>query len=174
MTNTLAKLTLISAGTILSYGAIASHPVQAATIAYDFQVSIDSGPLATETYLGFLEYDNSTLTGSGSELLPVSSVSFNFLGVVYTEADDSFGSEVEFLDGDFLGLSFSTDASFSFVPGFLELDEAVFAYDIAQGAGAGAIAYTLRSSSVPEPSAMMGLLGLVTLGASSTILCRRK
>ena len=155
---------------------INTNPTQAATITYDLQVSIDSGPLLNETYFGSFSFDDLTLTGVGDEFLPVTNLEFNFLGTDYTEADDAFGAEVEFFDGDFLGLSFSTDATFSFVPGFFALDEAFFTYDLVQGVGTGDIAYSLRPSqppqSTPEPNSIMSLLGLGTLVASS--LLKRK
>ncbi len=174
MANTLQKLALTTAGLALSFAAIDANSAQAAIVTYDVDVAIDSGSLAGENFSGFFSYDDANLTGLGSEFLGVSDLSFNFLGVEYTEADDSFGPEVEFFDGQFLGLLYSTDVAFSFVPGFFDVSEAFFAYDTpAEGAGAGDVTYTLRqappSTSVPEPASMLGLLALGAFGASSVL-----
>lgn len=139
-----------------------ARPGQAATLTYDFDVLVDSGPLANQTYSGSFKFDDSNLTGSGQEFPDVSTVMFSFLGEDYTKEDDPAGPEVAFLDGNFLGLSFSTDAAFSVVPGFSDLEEAVFTYDIqGQGVGLGDVSYTV----VPEPSSALGTLALSVLGA---------
>lgn len=144
---------------------INANPAQAAKITYDFSVSIDSGTLLNETYSGSFSFDDITLTGVGDEFLPVSDLKFNFLDTDYIATDDS---EVVFLDGNFLGLSFSTDAYFSFVPGFFSLNESFFAYDLgSQEVGIGDINYTVRSSNpVPEPATIIGFVTTVILGSS--------
>lgn len=164
MTNTFQKLALTTAGLALSFAVIDTNPAQATSITYDFEVFVDSGPLVNETYSGFFSYDDSELMGAGEEFLDVSTIAFNFLDTDFSETDDSsfFGSEAAFFDGDFLGLSFSVDFpvnnSFSFIPGFFSLDEAFFAYDTEQGAGAGDVTYSKRpSTSVPEPGSTLGL-----------------
>ena len=169
MNKTFSQLTIATASLAFGLALINTNPTQAATITYDLQVSIDSGPLLNETYFGSFSFDDLTLTGVGDEFLPVTELEFNFLDIDYTVTDDS---EVAFSEGEFLGLSFSTDASFSFVPGFFTADEAFFTYDVADvGAGAGDVTYSLRPSpspkSTPEPTSIMGLLGLGTLAASS-------
>jgi hypothetical protein len=173
---TCQKFFITTASLGLIFAMVNASPAQAATITYDFEVSIDSGLLLNEIYSGFFSFDNSTLSGVGEEYLSVSDLEFNFLGFDYTEADDSsfFGSEVAFFDGDFLGLSFSTDTSFSFIPGFFAVDEAYFAYDVTNvGAGAGNITYSLRASqpskSTPEPTSLITLLGLGTLAVGSQL-----
>ena len=75
-------------------------------------------------------------------------------GTDYTEADDSFGAEVA----------------------FFTVDEAFYTDDVADvGAGTGNLSYFSRlspsssSKSTPEPTSVMGLLGLGTLATSSLI-----
>ncbi len=165
--NKYQKLALGTASLAFSFVVFDVNPIQAATITYDFEVSIDSGSLLNETYSGYFSFDDSALSRLDYEYLSVLDLEFDFLGTKYTEEDDPY-AEVEFYDGDFLGLSFSTDL-FSFIPGFFDLSEAFFAYDLPEGDGAGDVTYSLRPSppaqSTPEPTSMIGLLGLGTLAA---------
>ncbi|MDY7005200.1 MAG: PEP-CTERM sorting domain-containing protein [Cyanobacteriota bacterium] len=174
MTNIFQKLSFVATSAVLGLAVINTNPVNAASIIYDFEVNNLDGFLAGETYSGFFEFDDSALTGSGDEFLSVSEVSFDFDGVNYTETDGF--PEVLFLDGDFLGLSFSTD-EFSFIAGFSDLSEAFFEYDIpGQGFGGGDIAYTLRPDtpvSTPEPTAVFSLLALSAAGGSGVLKNRK-
>ncbi|NEO02637.1 MAG: PEP-CTERM sorting domain-containing protein [Moorea sp. SIO3I7] len=179
MTNILKKLSLVATSAVLGFTVIQANPVNAASMIYDLEVSIDSGVLAGETYSGFFDFDDSGLTGIDEEFLSVSNISFDFGGVNYTETNSLSDPEAVFFDGDFLGLSWSDD-EFSFIAGFFELGEAFFAYDIPQGAGAGDIAYTLRPdtpvstpASTPEPTAVFSLLALGATGCSG-VLKKRK
>lgn len=177
MTNIFQNFSFVATSAVLGLAVINANSVNAASIIYDFEVSIDSGYLAGETSSGFFEFDDSELTGIGDEFLSVSNISFDFLGVNYSKTDSLSDPEVVFFDGDFLGLSFSTDAEFSFIPGFFDLSEAYFSYDIpGEIDGAGNIAYTLRPdtpASTPEPTAIFGLLALGVTGCSG-ILKKRK
>ncbi|WP_083305439.1 PEP-CTERM sorting domain-containing protein [Moorena producens] len=176
MTNILKKLSFVATSAVLGFTVIHANPVNAASIIYDLEVSIDSGFLDGETYSGFFEFDDSGLTGIDEEFLSVSNISFDFDGVNYTETDGLSDPEAVFFDGDFLGLSWSDD-EFSFIAGFFELSEALFTYDLPQGAGAGDIAYTLRPdtpvASTPEPTAVFSLLALGATGCSG-VLKKRK
>ena len=149
--------------------------MNAASITYDFEVNNLDGSLAGETYFGFFEFNDSTLTGIGNEFLSVSELSFDFLGVNYSETDGF--PEVVFFDGDFLGLIFGTDAEFSFVEGFVDSSDAFFTYDIpGQEGGSGDITYTVRPYtpvSTPEPTAVFSLLALGAAGCSG-VLKKRK
>ncbi|NEQ47640.1 MAG: hypothetical protein F6K00_30495 [Leptolyngbya sp. SIOISBB] len=150
-------------------------PTNAASVIYDFEVNNLDGSLAGETFSGFFEFDDSGLLGSGNEFLAVSDLSFSFFnGDIFTETDGT--PEAAFLDGDFLGLSFSTDAEFSLIPGFFDLSEAFFSYDTpVEGVGTGDIVYTLRDPdvSVPEPVSALALLVVGALGASATLKHQR-
>ena len=151
-------------------------PANAASVIYDFEVNNLDGLLMGETFTGFFEFDDSGLAGSGDEFLTVTDLSFNFINdVEFTEADGT--PEVLFVDGDFFGLEFSTDAFFSFVPGFFDLSDAFFSYDVSgQGSGFGDVVYTLRDDSgvsVPEPASALALLVVGALGASSTLRHKR-
>lgn len=139
-------------------------------ITYDFDVSIDSGSLTGETYTGFFNYDDSGLTSSGEEFIPVLSLNFNFLGENYTKDDEVANTEVLFFDGELLGLSYNTDI-FSVIPGFFDISESFFVYDtLVEGTGAGDILYSLRdsSASVPEPGSIFSLFALGIISSAIT------
>ncbi len=177
MTNIFQKLSFVATSAVIGLTVINANPVNAASIIYDFEVSIDSGVLDGETYSGFFEFDDSALTGIGEEFLSVSELSFDFLDVNYTEIDGSFDPEVLFVDGEFFGLDFSTDAVFSFIPDLFEPEESFFEYYIlGEVAGAGDIEYTLRPDtpvSTPEPTAVFSLLALGAVGGSGVLKNRK-
>lgn len=167
MTNIFQKLSFVVTTTVLSLSVINANPINAASIIYDFEVNNLYGSLVGETYSGFFEFDDSTLTGINEEFLSVSELSFNFLGVNYTETDSLYDTEAIFFNGDFLGLSFYAD-EFSFVTGFFEVEEAYFIYNIEAGVGTGDITYTLSQNtpkSIPEPTAVFSLLALGAIGS---------
>jgi hypothetical protein len=156
-----STLPLITLSSIIAI--IPITPSLAATVNYSLAGTIDSGSLVGETYSGSFSFDNSPLTGLGFEDLLVSSVQFNFLGLTYTASEAIAPPTVQFLDGNFLGLSFSVDSfdpSFSLIPGFFDVSEAFFAYSPTNGeAGFGDVRYT----PVPESSFTIGLLTLSAL-----------
>lgn len=176
MTNIFQKFTFVATSTIISFAVINTNFVNAASIIYDFEVNNLDGSLAGETFSGFFEFDDSGLTGMGDESLSVSQINFDFLGVNYTETDGF--SVAVFFDGEFLGLDFTTDVEFSFVQGLFDVGEAFFAYNIPElGDGAGDITYTLRPeapTSVPEPTAIFGLLALGVTGCNSLLKKTKK
>lgn len=111
--NIFVKLIVATTLVALSFITIEASPVQSATITYDFDVNITSGPLDDNIYEGFLSYDDSTLTGIGQEKIGVAeelSIVFEFLGKTYTEADDnnfSFNFPfVEFKEDSLVGLQY--------------------------------------------------------------------
>jgi hypothetical protein len=166
-------LPVLTVATItLGIASIQIEPAQGATISYDMTVNNLDGSLAENDFTGSFSFDDASLMGVGSEFLSVNDLSFDFLGTTYTENDDnsSFGVEAEFLDGDFLGLSYSTDVQFSFLPGFFSLSDSYFAYDLGdEDNGTGDVIYTKRPnnpdpSPVPEPTTMIGLLATSILG----------
>jgi hypothetical protein len=122
-------------------------------------VTPDSGPLVGNPYEGSFLYDDGSLTGIGVELLPsteLTSINFNFNGTTYTKAD-ALSAGVEFLDGDLLGLSYITDASFS-------IDRDEFSYELDSGVGFGDVSYQLEDTPIPEPSFILTSLGLGLAG----------
>lgn len=168
------------AGLSLGWIAVDLDRAMAATINYDITVNNLDGSLVGNEFTGTFSFDDTAFSGSGSELLPVSDLSFEFQGTTFTEDDDiSFNPEVEFFDGELLGLGYSTNVEFSFVPGFFSLSESFFSYDFGDGdAGAGDIIYTLDTDDpnpgvVPEPSIVIGLLTTVALGINSGIKNRK-
>ena len=166
------KLAFVTAGVVVSFTAIEANPVKpvlAATVTYDFTVDVTSGSLAGTQGFGFFSYDDSTLTGSGLETLGVNedlTISFNFSGKVYNEADDvgfPYFPFVQFQDNSFLGLSFFRQKpEFAFRIGTSSSDPKVYGgNEFRYGArpdidGEGIVNYSPRP--VPEPSAIFGLL----------------
>lgn len=149
----------------------------AATVQYHITVNNLDGSLTGNEFTGEFSFDDAKLSGSGSEFLPVSDLSFVFQGTTFTEDDDLSGNpEVEFFDGDFLGLSYSVDADFSFIPGFFDLSDSFFAYDLGSGdVGTGDTIYRLDPSdpnpnppteTVPEPNTIIAILSTAILAHS--------
>lgn len=166
MNKFLTRISAIAAGVAASLIALESH---AATISYNFTVDIISGPLDGDSFSGSLAYDDAALTTSGSELVDVENLSFNFQGIDYTEADGD--AAVEFIDGEFLGLDFSPNPTFSFVPGFFDLSEASFVYSVAGSGGLSNLNYTLVTdggvdTTTPEPTALLGLFAVAAFSAT--------
>lgn len=157
------KISIASASFGLMLGLIANS-AQAAL--FDFAVYIDSGPLNYQSFFGSFNFDESEITGVGEEFLPVSQLTFSFLGSIFTENDDLFDTpEVSFLETEFLGLSFSAEnsqVSFSFIPGFFEVSEASFAYQIilSDEQGFGKVTF----EQVPEPHSILGMVTAVGFG----------
>ena len=166
MTNIFQKLSFVVTTTVLSLSVINANPINAASITYDFEVNnIVGGSLVGETYSGFFEFDNSTstLTGNNEESFSVSELSFNFLGVNYTE-DSLSGTQAIFDNGEFSGLSF-----FGMLDGsMLKLRKDQFTFATISGSGlmasTGDITYT-NTTTIPEPTAVFSLLALGAIGS---------
>ncbi|MBU1190112.1 MAG: VPLPA-CTERM sorting domain-containing protein [Gammaproteobacteria bacterium] len=157
------KSNITSHGTLFAL-CLTCATVDAATVPYRFDVSLDSGPRNGALYNGTFSYDDAALSGSGDEYLSLDSFNFSFEGTQLTLAEDAF-AEAAFYDGALLGISYNatnTDFSVSFTPGFFDLSEAYFAYDLTgEGAGFGSLTVT----AVPIPAALPLLLtGLGALG----------
>lgn len=155
--------------TALATALLAAFPAaQAATQSYTFNGMLEYGALLGQTYSGSFSFDDVSLTSIGSEWLAVSSLSMNFGSTNYTLVDAAATSEVAFLDGNFLGLSFSNstgDPLFSLIAGQSTLSEAFVAYDTNLGlSGTGNLSF---AAAVPEPEsyamllAGLGLMGLM-------------
>lgn len=150
-------------------------PAQAAMQAWQFSGQIDSGFYQGTTYQGQFSFDDASLLATGTELISLSSLQFNF-------GSDQFGlstpalsaASAVFQDGLFTGIEWSVDSSnpaigFSFVSGFADTSDAFLAYDTTLGfSGGGNLAYV---AVVPEPTqtALM-LMGLGLVG----VIARRR
>merc|ERR1712178_588335 len=141
MTNIFQKLSFVVTTTVLSLSVINANPINAASITYDFEVNVSTGSLLGDTYSGSFEFDDSTLTDVGEESLSVSELSFNLLGVNFTEA--SFFNPVlaRFDDGDFSYLTLPNGSL-----------------------SRGEITYT-NTTTIPEPTAVFSLLALGSIGS---------
>lgn len=126
------------------------------TLAYNFTVRVISGSLSGQKFKGFFSYNDSLVTGKGSEEIGVKeglSVNFNFLGRTYTEADDfnsSLYPRVLFENGMLVGLDFEifTDKfSFQIIRNFGN-NSSFFNYFIKDGltekTGKGKVIYRVR------------------------------
>ena len=156
MASLLPKLGFATTGLALSMALVHPAPLKAAVVNYTFDILIDAGPLAPNSYTGTFSYNTNTFN--------LTDFAFLFQGTEYDENDDPNASVV-FDNGVFLGLEYSvsTQPSFSFVPGFSDVSEAFFAYDLdaigSQG-GAGSLAFTRvvnpETSTVPGPLPLLG------------------
>ncbi|NEP47145.1 MAG: PEP-CTERM sorting domain-containing protein [Okeania sp. SIO2H7] len=177
MTNKLQQLGLFAASLALGFGVINVNKAQAqfqsdvqepTTTTYDFDVVIDSGPLLEQTFDGFFSYKDSNVTGIGEEYVELEDFEFDFLGTKYTsETHEDLFAEVLLFDGEFLGLNLAND-TFAFNPGFFDLEESFFSYNIDDLEGAGDFNYSRRPpvagggdddrhKSTPEPNTIIGL-----------------
>ena len=149
---------------------LATFPAaQAAT--YSFSGIMDGGSLTGTSFFGGFSFDDLGLTGIGSEIRGLSSLSLSFAGHTYTWADADVAPDVSYLDGAFLGLSYSAstiEPKVAFVAGFNDVSGAYLAYTKDGLDGAGTVIYT----AVPEPEsyamflAGLGLMGLAALRRS--------
>lgn len=150
--------------TVLAALLFAALPAQAALQSYNFSGTLDSGVYSGQSFSGSFSFDDATLSNIGDEWLSVNSLNMSFLGSNYNLSNSTFGADVGYSSGTFLGLSYTVESSalqFSLVA-----DTAPFlAYDTTAGlSGAGDIVY----QPVPEPEsyalllAGLGLLGAVT------------
>jgi len=81
------KLALATAGTVLSLAVMETASVQAATITYDFNVNITSGPLLGNQYSGFFSYDNTAPAPVLQPFFDVTEFNFEFANRTYTRSD---------------------------------------------------------------------------------------
>lgn len=157
--------------TLFLVSLLVASGAHAAPITYSLAGIADSGALAGTAYSGGFAVDPATLAGVGDEYLAVSGFAFSFLGTAYDATD--FAPEAHFADGVFVGLDafadLGTAGTLALISGFSDLGDAYFAYDLAAGAGAGTLAYTVAS--VPEPQTLA--LALAGLGLVAAVVRRR-
>ncbi|MBD2512910.1 PEP-CTERM sorting domain-containing protein [Nostoc muscorum FACHB-395] len=164
MSKIVQNLTVTAASLALSLLVLDFNPVKAATVTYDINIFPTSGPLSGSPLSGFFSFDDSALTNSGNQSLPISNFSLSFEKINYTQNDYPTAS-VDFFNGSLLGLNYSVDVpGFSLVSGSFtnSLQDAYFAYDlgIISQNGEGDVDYSLRTASVPEPSTVVGVVAL--------------
>jgi hypothetical protein len=165
MKKALPRLALTTPCLTLAIAIANALPMQAATVKYNFNISIDSGSLASNTYSGNFSYDDSTNK--------VIAFAFSFGSIDYDQGYDP-NAVVSQSGSNFLGLIFAVDGSpsspsFSFVPGSFDLSEAYFAYDPninLEPAGFGSVLYERvnppASDSVPAPLPVLGSAAFFT------------
>jgi hypothetical protein len=132
---------------------------RAATIEFQFDATLQTGALAGTQFTGLASYDNSGVTGIGTEYEFLTSLNFTLLGTTFTRADISQGGQVILQDGT---LSYFTAAFFPGAPPAPVDDIAfgfggpgVIGYSTPPGFNAGLGAYTLEIVPVPEPSTVV-------------------
>jgi len=153
---------------------------QADVVNYGFTADVTSG-VNVGQYYGSLSYDDSTLTGKGSETIGISqglSIIFNYLGTTYTEKSDTgYGLGVPLLsfdNGNLLGLNYLVHDQFYIADHINEpyTGGAKFynnASDDGQsGTQVGTVSY-FQSTPVPEPLSIVG-----TVVATSISLLMKK
>jgi PEP-CTERM motif len=146
---------------------LATVSAQAATVNYNFKVTIDTvtSPLVGQSFDGQFSFDDSTGVASlGSETLyALTAFSYTFDGVPYALADLDNGDAV-FEGNTFNGIDVGA-LLFSFVPAVAG-GSPFFAYDFGAGdSGNGSLSFTLVQQPVPEPgSALLALAALGLLG----------
>lgn len=137
------------------------HCARAATVEFQFDASLQTGPLAGTQFTGLASYDNSAVTGFGTEYVFLTSLDFTLLGITFTQADISQGGQAILQDGT---LSYFTAAIFPNYPA--PVDDIAFGfggpgvigYSVPPGFNPGLGAYTLQIVPVPEPSTVALLL----------------
>lgn len=162
--------TLMKKMTLLALLAVVM-PAQAAIQSWQFAGQVESGYYNGSSYQGQFSFDDAGLLASGTELLSLNTLNFNFGGSLFTLATPALASATAvFQDGVFTGVEWSVDSNspvigFSLVAGSTDISDAFFAYDTSLGlSGTGSLVY---AAAVPEPSqsglilAGLGLIGLI-------------
>lgn len=152
-------------------------PAQAAIQSWNMSGAVDSGYYNGTSYSGQFSFDDAGLLSSGTELINLSSLQFNFGSTSFDLNTPALADALAvFQDGVFTGIEWSVDATnpaigFSLIVGWSDTSDAYFAYDTSLGfSGAGNLTYTL--SAVPEPT-QSGLM-LMGLGLMGYIAARRQ
>jgi hypothetical protein len=152
-------------------------PAQAAIQSWQVSGQVDSGHFNGTQYNGQFSFDDAGLLSSGTELLNLSSLNFNFGGSLFNLGTPALADATAvFQDGVFTGIEWSVDATnpaigFSLITGWSDSSDAFFAYDTPLGlSGSGNLTYTL--SAVPEPT--QSSLVFMGLGLIGYIVTRRQ
>ncbi|MEO0395281.1 MAG: hypothetical protein AAF243_04745 [Cyanobacteria bacterium P01_A01_bin.137] len=166
----------------------------AQTLFYDFTVDVTSGPLTGERYTGITSVDLTNLPEDNDEIVKSPSITFDFGGVNFTDANDvqdvdANSPRANFQDGNFIGNTYIVsrfgrrptdiplikDVS---LDGFA-IDNSDFGYVVGANFYTGKVSYSLPpnvnkqnanepdAQPVPEPSLWFGLAAIVCSCACS-------
>ena len=146
---------------LIAAAALIAASAQAAT--FNFNGTIDAGPLAADSvnFSGSYDVDTSALTGAGFESLSLTAFSLNFLLNSYTLTT---GATADYQDGVFLGLTYSfagANHTLNMTSGSMDLSDAYLHY---QPTGGIESSGSYSVSAVPEPESyalMLAGLGVV-------------
>jgi hypothetical protein len=166
-----ARCAIIQA--ILIFFCLVTEPALAGIIDYNFNANLQTGTLAGTTFSGSLSYDNSGMTGAGTEFFFLGTLDFTLLGVSFDRADIKQGGQAITQNGAF---SYFTAAFFPPPPISSPVSDIAFGFGgpgvigyIETGSNEfGLGEYTAQQTSVDEPSALgyfaLGLAALVFFG----------
>ncbi|MEJ6006501.1 PEP-CTERM sorting domain-containing protein [Paucibacter sp. AS339] len=145
----------------LGLASLASHAAS-----FNFNVTLDSGPLLGQSFSGQYSYAEAVPSGEGFQSLQLTSFSLDFLGQNYGLADATAAPTADFKNGVFLGLSYQYDTPavlLSLNSGSDDVSDAYFFYKPSLGEASGG---GFAISAVPEPSTWaLGLAGLAVVGS---------
>lgn len=137
-----------------------TSPIAAKDLEYEFQATLNSGPLAGTQFSGSFSYDSSKSAGVGTEYIGLSTLDFSLFGIPFTKTDLRQGGQVILQDGT---LSYFTAAFFPPPPVNSPVNDIAFGFG-----GPGIIGYVVTggifgdgvyvTAPVPEPSALAMLL----------------
>lgn len=170
------KLAILTLSIGLSCVAVEAKSAQATILTYNFDASLDSGPLSRTEFSGSFSFDNSGSTGTGKEFFSLKTLDFNLLGTTFTRADIRQGGQAILNNGN---LEYFTAAFFPPPPANSPVSDIAFGfggpgiigYTIPSGlTNFGEGSYTIRTQTVPEPSALYGSIAALGVG----LLMKRK
>ncbi len=155
------------------FTAVEVPPIPEPSLIIDFETTLDSGSLSGEIFSGSFGLDDTSLTGEGFEEIELIAFDFNFAGDDFDLGNVFVPANALFLDGNLLGIDASNDL-FSFIPGFFDISEAFFAFDFGGGdVGTGDFT-VVEDVAVPEPTSIITILGLGSLGIVSKLKKNKK